>query len=411
MSLHKHKFLFLILFTTLVLLFLVLRHSGTRGDPQPLSPPISQAATETPKPERPPVHQSEHDTLLPKEKQAPPAAKIPNPDPAADSPTPLLAREGGTLGTQIPPLPRGHATINLEAGTRSPRNFEGHYQRVHMPREAPAEITLHWPGAGSRQIVVHPIHGGTVNGKPGAQILQTDPRGHLNFRFESAGNTGRYEILLRSGPSEEVLHFGSPPDTRKSIYTASETGSAPTTPPSMKDLSRFTLAFLLIALANPARAESCGNNSNPSTPPNPCGNSGGANLFNPFTGNVSREITDLELHASIGERPLRFTRLSTSRYLGGLPTPLGPSGNWRHNYLWKIRFLGSDAAGEPRIAVDYPDGSGWEFQFAEPGPRFMTATARTHDRHSCPFVVPSMFNLQCSMFNVQCPHPCHLCYS
>jgi hypothetical protein len=29
----------------------------------------------------------------------------------------------------------------------------------------------------------------------------------LAFNFEANDNIGRYEILLRSGPTEEVLHF------------------------------------------------------------------------------------------------------------------------------------------------------------------------------------------------------------
>ena len=148
----------------------------------------------------------------------------------------------------------------------------------------------------------------------------------------------------------------------------------------MKALLCITATLLSVTFTSLVQAESCGNLQAPTNPPDPCGNSGGANLFNPLTGSVSREIIDLKLPASIGERPLHFTRLSTSRYLGGLPTPLGPSGNWRHNYLWKIRFLGFDDAGEARIAVDYPNGSSWEFQFAQVGDPYMTATARTHDR-------------------------------
>jgi RHS repeat-associated protein len=104
------------------------------------------------------------------------------------------------------------------------------------------------------------------------------------------------------------------------------------------------------------------------------------NAFNPFTGSVSREITDIDLPASIGEQPLHFERLTTSRYQGGIATPFGPSGNWRHNYLWSIRDGGLNASGEEIIVIDYPSGSSWEFSKPSAGASYLTALSRTQDR-------------------------------
>ncbi len=144
-------------------------------------------------------------------------------------------------------------------------------------------------------------------------------------------------------------------------------------------------AFLVLLVFTPisvfANAAVCGNPETPTTPPDCDTNSaGGINKFHAFTGNVWRDITDVTLPASVGQSPLEFERLTTSRYLGGLPTPFGPSGSWRHNYLWYIRDGGTNGIGEEIIIVEYPDGKNWEFSKSSAGATFLTAVSKTQDR-------------------------------
>ena len=80
------------------------------------------------------------------------------------------------------------------------------------------------------------------------------------------------------------------------------------------------------------------------------------NPFNPYTGNVHRDITDLELWAGAGEHRLHWTRYLNSRFGGG-PNLFGNSANWRHSYQWEIADTTNDSQGRPRFNVYLPDGS------------------------------------------------------
>ena len=143
--------------------------------------------------------------------------------------------------------------------------------------------------------------------------------------------------------------------------------------------TRTAIRLLLLSLFPVLlSAQPCGNLGGNCPPP--CGQSGGTNLFNPLGGNVWREITDLELPAALGQRPLEFRRLSTSRYHGGLAMPMGPSGNWRHNYLWAIHHRGLNGEGHEMIEIHYPDGHNWTFAHATEDALYMTANSRTEDR-------------------------------
>lgn len=87
----------------------------------------------------------------------------------------------------------------------------------------------------------------------------------------------------------------------------------------------------------------------------------GRNAFNVSPGNVRREIADIEVYGVAGEIPLRFERLTTSRYHGGIPTPLGTAGSWRHSYYWHITPNGRNPLGFESIQVEFPDGSSYSF--------------------------------------------------
>jgi|GEM_PF-3237803 len=122
----------------------------------------------------------------------------------------LRASQGGTLGLQMPALPRGKAKLQMEDREVAPQNLNGHYQRVLITGESKARVELQWPGVGAnRPVFVHAIHGGKINGKSGDTFYTTGD-GELAFNFTSSPEAGRSEVLLRSGPSEEVLHFWTP---------------------------------------------------------------------------------------------------------------------------------------------------------------------------------------------------------
>jgi len=171
----------------------------------------------------------------------------------------------------------------------------------------------------------------------------------------------------------------------------------------MKTISSLRTLLLLAALLAPFSGtlaeEICGNPETPTTPPKKdcesegASSAGGVNTFHAFTGNIWRDITDVTLPKSVGQKPIQFTRLTTSRYLGALPTPFGPSGSWRHNYLWYIHDGGLNGIGEEIIIVEYPDGSNWEFAKGSASATFLTAVSKTQDRIEKIGSTPDRYNL------------------
>jgi len=126
--------------------------------------------------------------------------------------------------------------------------------------------------------------------------------------------------------------------------------------------------------------------------PNSGGGSGsggggcGCNPFNPFSGSVSRKITDLRLAHTVGKHRLSFDRIFASRYrpypYDGLEgtSPLGDGGNWRHSYHWNVMDAGTNDAGRPIIRILYPDGRYGNFDKDKDTSTFMTFLATTHER-------------------------------
>src|SRR5438477_9051868 len=131
-------------------------------------------------------------------------------------------------------------------------------------------------------------------------------------------------------------------------------------------------ALILLAGSSIAFSDDCGNcdptgagggGGSPTPAPScpPAGQSGGS-TFNILTGGVHRSVTDLKLFGGFGEAKLAFERTTTSRYIGGIPTPLGSGGSWRHNYYWNIYPNGMDqTTGNEIIHVDYPNGNKNDF--------------------------------------------------
>jgi RHS repeat-associated protein len=158
-----------------------------------------------------------------------------------------------------------------------------------------------------------------------------------------------------------------------------------------RKIQALLIVFIACAIASGAYATTvCGNPQTPtrgpkcsacaSPSPDPSCTKDGTNNFDVYTGNVHRQITDIVGTGGVGEYPLKFERLMTSRYLGGIPTPLGTSGSWRHNYLWNITFKGLNGIGNELISIDYPNGENWWFDRKSPADHYLTAVSQTQDR-------------------------------
>ncbi len=148
-----------------------------------------------------------------------------------------------------------------------------------------------------------------------------------------------------------------------------------------------------LALVSLAQAGDCGNcgfggpggggspSPSPSCSPPPPSGQGGANKFNAYTGNVHREVPDLQIFNGVGEEKLAFKRVTTSRYKPAIPTPLGTGGSWRHSYYWNIVPNGTDpVTGTEIIHVDYPDGTEFDFHKETTTSLYLTGVSATQER-------------------------------
>ncbi len=152
-----------------------------------------------------------------------------------------------------------------------------------------------------------------------------------------------------------------------------------------KTVSLFLLGWMLLAAASVSQANTvCGNVIPPTAPPCPpggpcpCPTSAGVNSFDVRSGNVWRQITDLTVDGSVGELPLRFWRVSTSRF-EVRPEPFGPGASWLHSYYWDIRYEGS-TNNDDVIEIDYPDGTRHQFQKITTNDVYLTSLSYVQER-------------------------------
>ncbi len=111
----------------------------------------------------------------------------------------------------------------------------------------------------------------------------------------------------------------------------------------------------------------------------------GDNRFRAYSGGVKRYVTDLQMNDGVGRKNLSFRRISTSRWVGGLPTPLGSGGNWRHSYYWEVTEMTDTNGtvwknGGPILTVHSPNGTEKVFDLDSPSSPYFTARAKTRER-------------------------------
>lgn len=121
---------------------------------------------------------------------------------------------------------------------------------------------------------------------------------------------------------------------------------------------RTQLLIAALALLLPSLVRAQLGNDNPTGPAGAFnGNVTTAGSYDPYTGNVTRRITDIVVAGSLGSYPLALTRTSNSR--NQLPNPdygFGQPGMWRHSYDWKLNYSDNTQPQPTQYSVDFPDG-------------------------------------------------------
>lgn len=147
--------------------------------------------------------------------------------------------------------------------------------------------------------------------------------------------------------------------------------------------SWWLVGVCALGLVVPTRlqAEGC-DNEDDCEADNPCDcEDGGANPFSLFSGNVRRDIRDMELATQVGEVPMRFERTMTSRpEWTARPRsdyPFGQGGNWRHSFHWTILDDGVTAFGTPKIQVIDPQSRVAYYHKQTSSDMFMSYLPRT----------------------------------
>jgi RHS repeat-associated protein len=110
-------------------------------------------------------------------------------------------------------------------------------------------------------------------------------------------------------------------------------------------LSTTTLSSVAQVPPPPDPSCPCGNSKK--GPDDPTCPSCGPNHFDPFTGNVSRDIRDLEIWGGVGEIPLVLMRYGNSRNM------VRP---WQLAFHYLLFDGGTNAAGQPILELHYPQG-------------------------------------------------------
>ncbi|NJK93366.1 MAG: RHS repeat protein [Blastochloris sp.] len=137
----------------------------------------------------------------------------------------------------------------------------------------------------------------------------------------------------------------------------------------MKKQTSWLMVLLGMLVAGQVWANTgtpCGNTSPGGGTQPPCcppDTSGGANPFNVYTGNVTRESLDLQVWGSVGEQPLQWLRQSNSRFSTSSDRIFGQGGNWRHNFQWSVADAGGTASnGTRQIQINHPLGGQYVFR-------------------------------------------------
>lgn len=111
---------------------------------------------------------------------------------------------------------------------------------------------------------------------------------------------------------------------------------------------------------------------------------GGSNPFDIFSASVHREVADLDLAVQVGEYPMNYRRIMSSRPTWAAQVredfPYGHAAHWRHSFLWTILDDGITTNGDQKIQVIDPRSQVAYYHKKNPGDLFMTYLPKTQSR-------------------------------
>jgi hypothetical protein len=102
----------------------------------------------------------------------------------------------------------------------------------------------------------------------------------------------------------------------------------------------------------------------------------GCNLFDAYSGNAQRVVTDLQLFGSVGQAPLAFARYSNTRMSpqSVSQSRFGRESVWTHSYQWFMRQA-ADSNGQAAVRIAFPDGGDYLFLQQTTDPTIWLPTA------------------------------------
>jgi RHS repeat-associated protein len=77
--------------------------------------------------------------------------------------------------------------------------------------------------------------------------------------------------------------------------------------------------------------------------------------FNPYNGNESRKIQELQIWGGVGEHQLTWIRYGNSRY-ANLKNIFGSAHNWNFSYNYNMADQGVNSNGQAQLYIHYPEG-------------------------------------------------------
>jgi len=98
----------------------------------------------------------------------------------------------------------------------------------------------------------------------------------------------------------------------------------------------------------------CGNGNLGGTSAKPDEKKSSKDPFDAYTGNDFRDVSDLTVWGSVGDKELEFKRYSISRFNGSSIQKFGQGSQWRHNFQFEVGDNGVDFLGRKRIKIFYP---------------------------------------------------------
>jgi RHS repeat-associated protein len=120
-----------------------------------------------------------------------------------------------------------------------------------------------------------------------------------------------------------------------------------------------TLLLLMVGAVPAWAVNNCGNGDSGGTggkDRDKCKKPKGSNPVKTYSGNVNREIMDLQIWGAVGEIPFVWERTGNSRAIGNAARFFGNAHSWTHSWQWKMTDKGTNSSGQARMEVNYPDG-------------------------------------------------------